>query len=241
MKYLKKGILITFMFVAVSHINAQNIEEMRYKNVVKQLNLDHSKIKEELSTEKKMPNKEDSYIIVIPVFDGLEEEDGFSVRNTILITDGKGIIKNQYADPEEYFSDAVMLQNFTIDTGLYKLNSNIRAFGVKADYRNGSGPNPHSLNTISMYYQEGKTLKKVLNQFQIFIFGGEWDMKCAGEFGEDKSVILMTNDKNNGFANLKVKTTTTQTNSSLIGGECTEKKTAKISYETLKFNNSQYR
>lgn len=36
-------------------------------------------------------------------------------------------------------------------------------------------------------------------------------------------------------------TFSSQTNSSLVDGECTEKKTAAISYEILKFNKSQYR
>lgn len=229
------------MFLALSQIKAQKIEEIRYKNILKQLKVDHFKIKEELSIEKKMPNKEDSYIIVIPVVYGLDDHDGFNVNVIVLITDGNGTIKNKFIDPEEYVSDAVMLKSFTVDTGLYYLNPNIRAFGITANYRNGSGPNPYSSSTISMYYPDGKTLKNVLNQFQISSYGGEWDMKCAGEFIENGSVILLTKEKTNGFANLKIKTKITQIKSRMNGEECTDRENTKISYKILKFNNSRYR
>lgn len=237
--FSKKIPFIFILFIA-STFSSQEIDEIRYENIINQLKLKKGSIKEDLVVEKKMPNKEDSYIIVIPVLDGVEEDDGFTVRNTILVTDGTGLIKNQYVDPEEYFSDAVMLQSFTVDTGLYNLTSTIRAFGVTADYRNGSGPNPYSLRTISMYYQEEKTLKIVLNQYQISSYGGEWDMKCAGEFTEGNSLIVMTKEKRNGFANLQIKTTTTQTKSEVVNDECTESETSKISYKVLKFNKSEY-
>lgn len=240
MNLFSKKIAFVFILFIASTFSSQEIDAIRYQNIINQLKLKKGSIKEDLVVEKKMPNKDDSYIIVIPVLDGVEEDDGFTVRNTILITDGDGKIKNQYADPEEYFSDAVMLQSFTVDTGLYNLTSTIRAFGVTAAYRNGSGPNPYSLRTISMYYQQGKTLKKVLNQFLISNFGGEWDMKCAGEFTEGNSLIVMTKEKRNGFAKLQIKTATTQTKSEVVNGECTEKETTKTSYETLKFNKSEY-
>lgn len=179
--FCEKIAFIFILFIA-STFSSQEIDKIRYENIINQLKLEKVNIKENLIVEKKMPNKEDSYIIVIPVLDGVEEDDGFTVKNTILITDGAGKIKNQYADPEEYFSDAVMLQSFTVDTGLYNLNSNVQAFGIVANYKSQSQPNPYSADEISLYFTQGNTLKNILTQYQIYRSGREWDMKCAGEF-----------------------------------------------------------
>lgn len=234
--------IITILFIIFSYqIAAQEYDEGRYNQVLKQLKLNSSKVESHFYTEKKMPNAEDSYIIVVPVLKEKEGDDYFLLQNYILITDEKGKIKNQFFDPEEITSDAIMLQNFTIDTGLYNLTSTIRAFGVSANYRGSSRPNPYGAADMSMYYPTGKTLKKVLNQYPIVKSGGEWDMACTGEFYDDVSVIILDKTKTNGFSNLKIKTTHTTTISKEINGECDEKETSKISYKTLKFNKSIYK
>lgn len=222
-------------------LSAQEYDKGRYTKVLNQLKLSSSQIHNELYTEKKMPNAEKSFIIVVPVLQGKLEVDGFSVKNTILITDNEGIIKNKYVDPTEFGSDAIMLQSFTIDTGLYNLNSNIRAFGLAADYYGSSRPNPYSSSDISLFYLEGKTLKKVLDSYNLKTYSGEWDTNCSGEFEGNTSVIIVDHAKTNGFANLKIKTESTKTISKEINGECTEDKKSKISYKTLKFNKSVYK
>ncbi|REC43194.1 hypothetical protein [Chryseobacterium sp. 5_R23647] len=221
-------------------LSAQQYDDARYGVVLKQLQLNSSEVQNELYTEKKMPNIEDSYIVVVPVLLGKLEADGFSVKNTILITDVQGKIKSKYIDDTEFGSDAIMLDSFTIDTGLYKLNSTIRAFGVTANYHGSSRPNPYSSSDISLYYPEGKTLKKVLDGYNLKTYSGEWNMDCSGEFDEDNSVIIVDQVKTNGFNNLKIKTESNHIISKEINGECTEDKTSKISNKTLKFNKSVY-
>lgn len=221
-------------------LSAQQYDDARYGVVLKQLQLNSSEVQNELYTEKKMPNIEDSYIIIVPVLLGKLEADGFSVKNTILITDVQGKIKSKYIDDTEFGSDAIMLDSFTIDTGLYKLNSNIRAFGITANYHGSSRPNPYSSSDISLYYPEGKTLKKVLDGYNLKTYSGEWDMNCSGEFDEYNSVIIVDQVKKSGFNNLKIKTESNHIISKEVNGECTEDKTSKISYKTLKFNKSVY-
>ena len=92
-----------------------------------------------------------------------------------------------------------------------------------------------------MYYPEDKTLKKVLDGYNLRRYGGEWDMKCSGEFDEDNSVIIVDQVKTNGFNNLKIKTESNHIISKKVNGECTEDITSKISYKTLKFNKSVYK
>ncbi|AYN01797.1 hypothetical protein [Chryseobacterium sp. 3008163] len=241
MKLLQYKLVFVFCLLFKTLFSAQEYDDVRYAKVLNQLKLNSSQIHSELYTEKKMPNAEDSYIIVVPILQGKLEADGFSVKNTILITNTDGKITNKYVDPIEFGSDAIMLQSFTIDTGLYNLNSTTRAFGISANYRGSSGPNPYSSSDISMYYPEGKTLKKVLEGYNLRRYGGEWDMNCSGEFEEDHSVIILDQVKTNGFANLKIKTESIKTISKEINGECSENKTSKISYKTLKFSKGMYK
>lgn len=236
---IKKLTLIVVLLISTG-FSAQEIDATRFNNVLKQLKYSSSQIHKELFTEKKMPNVEDSYIIVVPVLLGKLEDDGFSVKNTLLITDNSGKIKNKYIDPIEFGSDAIMLSSFTIDTGLYNLNSTIRAFGVIANYTGSSRPNPFSSSDISMYYPVEKTLKKVLDNFCIGDFRGEWDTNCAGDFEESSSIIILENGKTNNLVNLKVKTITSIINNEEVNGDCVEDKKSKTSYKTLKFNGKFY-
>lgn len=241
MNLLQYKLVFVFCLLFKTLLSAQEYDDSRHENVLNQLKLNSPQVHNELYTEKKMPNVEDSYIIVVPILQGKLEDNGFSVKNTILITDAKGKIKNKYVDPVEFGSDAVMLQSFTIDTGLYQLNSVTRAFGISANYRGSSNPNPYSSSDISLYFMEGKTLKKVLDGYNLMTYSGEWDMNCSGESEEDNSVIILDQAKTSGFANLKIKTENIKTFNKEISGECIENKTSKISYKTLKFSKGTYK
>lgn len=236
-----KNLLRLALFALFSGtLSGQEFDSIRMNNILKSLKLDKTKIKEEFSAEKKMPNAEDSYIAVIPVLLGKEEEYAFTVQNYILITDEKGRIKNQYFDPEEITSDAVMLNSITIDTGLYHVSADIRAFGVKLGFVGSSRPNPYSSEMLSLYYPEGNTLKKILNQFELSASHGEWDTRCNGEFEDERSVLIMDQSKTNNFTDLKIKTISVQTVNEEVKGECKNKETSKTTYKTLKFKNGKY-
>ncbi|HCA06871.1 hypothetical protein [Chryseobacterium sp.] len=236
-KHLFTGILMS-LWVGILH--GQEISSNRFDKVVKSLKLDKTTIKEEFCTEKKMPNEEDSYIAVLPILQGKEEDDFFVVRNYIVITNENGEIKNQYFDPTEITSDAIMLRSIVIDTGLYTISNGIRAFGVKVSAQNGSQPNPYSTETISLYYPTGQTLKKVLNEFELNRYGAEWDTRCTGEADEDQSVIMMDKTKTNHFTDLKIKTISIHRKTKELNGDCKEKETSKTAYRILKFKNGKY-
>ncbi|AZA51111.1 hypothetical protein EG346_24345 [Chryseobacterium carnipullorum] len=238
---MKKHILIGILMCSWAGIlHAQEINLTRFENIVKSLKLDKTRIKGEFCTEKKMPNAEDSYIAVLPILQGKEEEDFFVVRNYIVITDENGAIKNQYVDPVGITSDAIMLRSIAIDTGLYTISNGIRAFGVKVSVQNGSQPNPYSSETISLYYPAGKTLKKVLNEFELSNYSAEWDTRCTGEAEDNHSFIMMDKTKTNNFTDLKIKTISNAKNSKEVNGDCKENETSKTSYRILKFKNGKY-
>lgn len=240
---MKKNTFVLIMMVTLFSglLSGQDIDSIRLTNILKSLKLDKNKIRQELCVEKKMPSVEDSYIAIIPVILHQEKDDYiFTAQNYILITDSNGTIKNQYFDPTELDSDAVGLRGFTIDTGLYTISQNIRAFGVKADFVGSSKVYPYDTGKLSMYYPEGETLKKVLDQFEIDSARGEWDTRCNGEFRDKHSYIILDPSKTNNFTDLKVKTIAVTTISKEIKGECENKETSKTFYKTLKFKNGKY-
>lgn len=239
---MKKNIYLFILMISLfsGTVTGQNIDSIRLANILRSLKLDKAKIKEELCTEKKMPNAEDSYIAVIPLVVSQEEDYVFTVQNYILITNPNGVIKNKYLDPTELNSDAVNLRGFTIDTGLYNISANIRAFGVKADFVGSSRPNPYASGVISMYYPDGKTLKKVLDQFELDSTTGEWDTRCNGEFQDEHSYIIMDTSKTNNFTDLNIKTISVTTKNKEVKGDCKGKETSKIFYKKLKFKNGKY-
>lgn len=221
-------------------VYGQEMDTVRFENIVKNLKLDKNKIKTELCTEKKMPNAENSYIVVIPVLLGIEEDYVFTVQNFILITDQNGTIKNKYFDPTEITSDAIMLRAITIDTGLYTIGTDVRAFGVKIGFEGSSRPNPYSSVEISLYYPSGNTLKKVLHQFNVNSGSGEWDTNCTGEFEDKDSVILVDKTKTNAFADLKIKSKITVTKSKVVKDDCKDDIKSRTTYTILKFKNGIY-
>lgn len=86
MELYKKTAAFLLLLMMFS-LSAQQYDDARYGVVLKQLQLNSSEVHNELYTEKKMPNTENSYIIVVPVLLGKLEDDGFTIKNTILITD----------------------------------------------------------------------------------------------------------------------------------------------------------
>lgn len=103
MNLITKKTVLMFIFMIATTFTAQEINDIRYQNIINQLNLKNSQIKEDLVVEKKMPNSDNSFIAVIPVLAGQVVNDGFTVQNTILITDENGRIKNKFFDINEYY------------------------------------------------------------------------------------------------------------------------------------------
>lgn len=234
-------LLILISFLLSGFLSGQEFDRNRLNHILKSLQLDASRIREDLCVEKMMPNKENTYIAVIPVLVGkAEDEYNFTVQNYILITDEKGVIKNKYSDPTELTSDAVYIRPFTIDTGLYTISKNIRAFGVKTTFVGSSRIFPYESGRITLYYPEGKSLKKVLDQFEMDISRGEWDGKCKGEFKDNHSYIIINPLKMTTFSDLTIKTVSVTTVNKEVKGECDNKETSDTAYKTLKFRNGRY-
>ncbi|MFK7810020.1 MAG: hypothetical protein AB8F74_19600, partial [Saprospiraceae bacterium] len=85
-------------------------------------------------------------------------------------------------------------------------------------------------------------LKKILSNYEVADYGGEWDMYCTGEFIDHNKTIIMTTDKTNGYYDIliknKIKATKSYENEN---GDCDTTEEINRSKTTLKFNGEEYR
>ena len=135
----------------------------------------------------------------------------------------------------------MVLSDITIDTGIYQLNEKERAFGIRVDYEGSSRPNPFNKTDLSLFVVQNNNLKRILSNYPITEFHGEWDTNCAGEFEDINSVIDIDKNKTNGFRNLTIKSKIEQTKNIATKDDCVEKKTTKLSTIKLKYNGKEYK
>ncbi|MBW1656630.1 PA3715 family protein [Flavobacterium quisquiliarum] len=210
--------------------------------ILKQLKLNESQIRIELFTEKILPYDKNKSVLVIPKYASDIEEGSFVLDAYILVIDNvTGKIIYKFIEPNAWTSDALILTDITIDTGLYYLNKTTRAFGIRADYRTQSQPNPFSETNLSLYIVEKNTLKPVLHNYRVYKYGGEWDMKCDGEFEDIDSTIDIDKLQNNNFNNLIIKTKITKTENTFKNDDCDSKETIKKETTKLIFDGKQYK
>lgn len=238
---MKHLLVLLSLFITLT-VSSQ--ETTFFNSVLNQLNLNKSKIKSELVVSKEIPNNPNETILVIPEI-VVEEEDYFELNSHILIIDSEtGNIKYSYFESSKtnnWTSDAIQLVEISIDTAPYKISEQERSFGVKVRYLGSSRPNPYESETISLFMKAGTTLKKVLNNYEILYFGGEWDTNCAGEFMKEKKILIISKNKTNGYFNILVKNTITNSKAFLNEqNECDEKKTIVKENTVLKYNDDQY-
>lgn len=234
-----KKVFFLALFLIFPFFRAQETEVIRRRSVLAGLHLSEKNIKEELYREKRIPGT-DKYIIVIPVRIGEAEDCCFAVQNYIVLTDRSGTIDTKYKD-KMIDSDAITFTDVIIDTGYYYLNEGNRAFGIRHHFTGRSHANPYTAEDISMFYVSGKTLKKVLNRYELNSYSGEWDTNCAGRFEDKESFISVQAGKSSGFADLRIKKILKIINNKPYKGECMQSVTSKTVYKTLKFSNGTYK
>jgi hypothetical protein len=236
MKYL----LILFLFFITRNIYSQ--DSTLLDSVLKQLDLNKSKIKTEFVVSKVIPNNSNETILVIPEI-VVEEEDYFEFNSYILIVNTKtGKIIHNYSEKNAWISDAVQLTEIIIDTANYQISEQNRAFGIKVKYSGSSQPNPYKSESFSLFIKSGTTLKKVLINYEILYYGGEWDTNCEGEFLAMKKIIIVSKNKTNDYFDLIVKNKITETKNMLDkNGNCNTLETFTEEKTILKFNGLEYK
>ncbi|HEY3198551.1 MAG TPA: hypothetical protein VGJ57_11100 [Nitrospirales bacterium] len=140
-----------------------------------------------------------------------------------------------------YASDAWRFSGIAIDTSRYNLAPRVRAFGVRATNASSSRASPGGETTLSLYVEEGKTIRQVLSGLVVGKTGGEWDTQCAGHFSQTDRTIKMGRPVNKGFADLIVTSTTINTENRMIEDECNEVSQKPITAQfTLRYDGKAY-
>ncbi len=195
---------------------------------------------ESLFVEKTLPYAKNLTAIVIPKI-GKQEEDMFTLDSYVVVVNNKTKkIKHLYFESYKtsgWKSDAIYINEISIDTAPYLVQENVRAFGVIIHTRSMSQPNPYSSNFISLFIPDGDKLQNILKNYEIYSYGGETDMNCFAEmYSEDKTLIISKNKTNNYFdINVDV------LHKKIISKDCIETETLTNSKQILKFIDGSYK
>lgn len=243
---MKKGFALFLLLFFFVNGYSQEQNEVLLNKVLAQLKLNKKDIHEPLYRSKVLPNKTSNSILVIPKYNVNEtDEQGhdFFVLDAyiVMVDNATGKIISKYVEKEAWTSDAMVLSEITIDTGLYQLNEKERAFGIRVSYSGSSNPNPYYYTDLSLFIVQNNLMKRVLKNYQINRASGEWDTRCAGEFDESIGSIDLDKNTTNGFKNLIIKSKIEHTKSFLVDDNCEEKVTTKNSIKYLKFNGKEYK
>jgi len=212
--------------------------------VLENLTIEKKNCKLDLVVSKQNPNNPEETIIVIPEI--VEEGEHYIELNShILIVErysGK-IISNYFENSKTngWISDAIQLVEISIDTAPYNLTKNERAFGIRVRYVGSSQVNPYESEHISLYLNKNKELKQILKKFTTKKHTGAWNADCEGEFMEENKILVLSKKSTNGYSDIIVKTTTSNSIAFLNkDNDCDEKETVSKTSQALKYNNGVY-
>lgn len=210
-----KNILVVTLFLFTSSFFGQELSNKDIINkAIEFLKINEKNLLLNKICLKVIPNQKEKVIIVLPVISKRYAECGdepcFDIDNNILVWNKiTKSIETKYTKKAEWSSDAVGLDEIKIDTGLYYLNKNTRAFGIRYSYRGSSRVNPFDSNSINLYYFKDNQIVEVLNNFELESSNGENDGSggCKDAWFEtSKSVFIISDKLTMKFNDITVKT-----------------------------------
>jgi hypothetical protein len=138
--------------------------------------------------------------------------------------------------------DAMRIASIKVDTARYTLAGDARAFGLRVVYRGSSRANPHESERLTLYVPQGPKLAKVLQGLETTLERGEWDTNCTGSFETVRGSLAVARTTSNGYADLLLRQTRSDTVSLAQGEECvTHERPARFASSTLQFDGTRYR
>lgn len=221
-------------------------EEVLVDKVISQLGIDFAQVNIHLLAAKVNPSNTQETIMVIPEFvDSDNDEYHFQLNSHIVLVNNlTGNITHTYFESSKtngWESDAIQLSKISIDTAPYIVAKDTRAFGVRVNYFGSSRVNPYNKKTISLFVKSGDALKKVLHNYQVMNYGGEWDSDCEGEFTEDKKILIISEKTTNGYFDIIAKSTIIHSvNYVPEDGDCESEKEVTRKKISLKFDGETY-
>lgn len=146
-----------------------------------------------------------------------------------------------YRKPGAYNSDAVRFDDLRIDTGRYRLASDVRAFGLRSKFAHGSQATPYEKTDLTLYVREGKTLRPVLEGLVVYKNNGEFMNDCEGYMKKVRRAVDIGQSSHHGFADLIITTSASKMNNTRSGNQCVSKTThLKKTRITLTYDGQQY-
>ncbi|WP_297335026.1 hypothetical protein [Algoriphagus sp.] len=233
----------------IEKVNTLNLNEFftdfnLIDEVLTGLELDWVQTKTAMLKTRVFPDNPNEAFLVIPeVID--EGEQFFELNSHILIADIRtGKITHNFFESHQsnqWVSDAIEMQDIIIDTALYPLSEETKAYGIQVEYLGMSRVNPYSNQTWSLFIKSGDTLEKFLSNYSIKDFGGEWDGDCEGEFVSEEKIVFLGTHKTEGYFDLLVYNRITESKDYKDEDEeCQTENSFHIKNSILKFDGTTY-
>lgn len=208
-----KNILVVALFLFTSSFFGQELPDKEIINkAIKFLKVNEKDLLADKICLKVIPNQKEKVIILLPVKTNLDPEceECFDIDNNILVWNkSTNSFEANYTKKAEWTSDAMRFSELKVDTGLYYLNKNTRAFGVRYSYSGSSRVNPFGSDAINLYYFKSNKIVEVLHDFELERFvgdnGGIGGCK-DGWFETFKSIFIFSDKLTTKFNDITVKT-----------------------------------
>jgi hypothetical protein len=212
---------------------------------LQELNLDWIRFKTHLIAVQKLSSWPEEVLIVLP---RIKQEDAhyLEVKPQLVLvnTENAKVTHTFYEKATEapfWTSDAVRLDQISIDVVPYPISDEANAYGIQARYTGSSRVNPYQQETLSLFVKSGDSLKRILHDYEVVDAGGEWDGECEGVFHETKKTISPSRNTSQGYFDLGVHHTQTQTKNFLDGhGDCDSQDEVSTRTSLLTFNGTNY-
>lgn len=208
-----KNILVVTLFLFTSSFFGQELSDKEIINkAIGFLKVNEKDLLTDKICLKVIPNQKEKVIILVPVKTNIDPECDycFDIDNNILVWNkNTKSIETKYTKKSEWTSDAMYLDELTIDTGLYYLNKNTRAFGIRYHYSGSSRVNPFGSNSINLYYFKNNQIVEVLHDFELERSNGDnggIDGCKSAWFETSKSVFIISDKMTTKFNDITVKT-----------------------------------
>lgn len=207
---MKKLLFVVLFLVSNSFFGQELSDKEIISKAVAFLKVNEKDLLADKICLKALPNQNEKVIVVLPVITNRDAECDycFDIDNNILIWNKNSkSFESKYTEKAEWTSDALKFDEIKIDTGLYYLDKNTRAFGIRFSYSGSSRVNPFGSEAINLYCFKNNQIVEVLHDFELEFFRGESNGGCSNGFYEtSKSVFEINNKSIDKFNDIIVKT-----------------------------------
>ena len=205
------------------------------------LNLNPDNCPDELTAQKVLLDQEGYTVFAILEIAMIQEYEITYNCYVLIREDETGDIQSLYSEKDVFILNGLIMQSVIIDTAIYKISDEKRAIGIQVKATNHSRISPFLETTLSLFMLENNELICVLDKYPVGEYNGEWDDRCAGQFTDAKTVLIMSDKKSNGYYDIITQRTYRTTTSYLIDEECDYEEHISHATKTIHFVDGWYK